>query len=140
MQTRGIDHIAIAVHKIDDCLPLYRDVLGMTLHEIEDVPDQKVNTAVLLSGDSRVELLEPTADDSPITKFLATRGPGLHHIALKVDDIADAIADCEKAGLRMIDTAPRPGAGGCSIAFIHPKSTGGVLVELTQRMPPASRP
>ena len=130
---RHIDHIAIAVHSIQDSLTLYRDTLGMRLQDIEDVPDQKVKTAVLKSGDDRIELVEPTAPDSPVSKFLAARGGGIHHVAVRVPDLEAAIADCLAKGLRMIDTAPRPGAGRARIAFIHPKSTGGVLIELTER-------
>jgi methylmalonyl-CoA/ethylmalonyl-CoA epimerase len=128
-----IDHLGIAVHSIDAALPLYTRMLGLTLHEIEEVPDQKVRTAVFPVGESRIELLEPTDPESPVAKFLAKRGEGIHHVALGVPDVAAALARLKAEGAQLIDESPRRGAGGAMIAFVHPKSTGGVLLELCQR-------
>ncbi|MOA52332.1 Glyoxalase/Bleomycin resistance protein/Dioxygenase superfamily protein [compost metagenome] len=108
-------------------------MLGLELHEIEEVEDQKVRTAVFPVGESRIELLEPTSPDSPVAKFLEKRGEGIHHVALGVQDVAAALARLKAEGARLIDEAPRKGAGGAMIAFVHPKSTGGVLLELCQR-------
>lgn len=128
-----IDHLGIAVRSIEASLPLYTGMLGLSLHEIEEVEDQKVRTAVFPVGESRIELLEPTSPDSPVAKFLEKRGEGMHHVALSVPDVAAALAKLKAEGARLIDEAPRRGAGGALIAFVHPKSTGGVLLELCQR-------
>jgi len=127
-----IDHIGIATDGIDQAASFYRDSLGLSIEEIEEVPSQKVRVAMLPVGESRIELLEPTSEDSPISKFLAKRGPGIHHIAVQVDDIEAALRDLKARGARLIDEQPRTGAGGCLVAFIHPSSTGGVLLELVQ--------
>ena len=127
-----IDHIGIATDGIDQAASFYRDSLGLSIEEIEEVPSQKVRVAMLPVGESRIELLEPTSEDSPISKFLAKRGPGIHHIAVQVDDIEAALRDLKAKGARLIDEQPRTGAGGCLVAFIHPSSTGGVLLELVQ--------
>jgi methylmalonyl-CoA/ethylmalonyl-CoA epimerase len=127
-----IDHLGIAVRSLDESMRLYRDVLGLRAGGTEKIPDQKVRVAFFPIGDTRIELLEPTADDSPIAKFLARKGPGLHHIAYRVDDLAAALAQLKAAGVRMIDEAPRDGAHGMKIAFAHPQSTDGVLVEFCQ--------
>jgi methylmalonyl-CoA/ethylmalonyl-CoA epimerase len=111
---------------------VYRDALGLSIAETEEVASQKVRVAMLPVGESRIELLEPTTDDSPISKFLARRGPGVHHVAFNVPDIRAALADLKAKGTRLIDEEPRPGAGGCLVAFIHPSSTGGVLIELVE--------
>lgn len=132
-QIGKIDHLGIAVHSIEAAMPLYTGMLGLELHEIEEVEDQKVRTAVFPVGESRIELLEPTSPDSPVAKFLEKRGEGIHHVALAVQDVAAALAKLKAEGARLIDEAPRKGAGGAMIAFIHPKSTGGVLLELCQR-------
>ncbi len=132
-QIGKIDHLGIAVRSIDAALPLYAGMLGLKLHEIEDVPDQGVRTAVFALGESRIELLEPTTPDSPVAKFLEKRGEGIHHVALGVDDVVMALARLKAEGVRLIDETPRKGAGGAMIAFVHPKSTGGVLLELCQR-------
>lgn len=129
----GIDHIGIAVKSLEDRIPFYRDVLAMGEPEIEEVPEQKVRTAIFHTNHGRVELLEPTADDSPIAKFLERNGEGIHHLALGTADITGAITAVNSANLRMIDSSPRGGAGGAKIAFAHPKSTGGVLLEFCQR-------
>ena len=132
-QIGKIDHLGIAVRSIEAAMPLYTGMLGLELHEIEEVEDQKVRTAVFPVGESRIELLEPTSPDSPVAKFLEKRGEGIHHVALGVQDVASALAKLKAEGARLIDEAPRRGAGGAMIAFIHPKSTGGVLLELCQR-------
>jgi len=127
-----IDHIGIATNSIDEMAAVYCDALGMTVAETEEVASQKVRVAMLPIGESRIELLEATSDDSPISKFLAKRGPGVHHVAFNVPDIRAALAELKTKGARLIDEEPRTGAGGCLVAFIHPSSTGGVLIELVE--------
>ena len=127
-----IDHIGIATNGIEDAASIYRDALGVYVTETEEVPGQKVRVAMLPIGESRIELLEATSADSPISKFLAKRGPGIHHLALRVDDIRATLADLKSKGARLIDEEPRAGAGGCLVAFVHPSSTGGVLIELVE--------
>lgn len=133
----GIDHVAIAVHSVDETLPTYTDLLGFECVAIEVVPDQKVRVAVLQKGAHKVELVEPSSPDSPITGFLEKRGPGLHHVCLDVSDLKGTLAKMKAAGARLIDEEPRPGAHGREIAFVHPKATGGVLIELSQPAQPA---
>jgi len=128
-----IDHLGIATNGINEAASIYRDAFGLTVVDIEEVPPQKVRVAMLPIGDSRIELLEGTSPDSPISKFLAKRGPGVHHLALRVTDIRAALTDLKAKGTRLIDEEPRIGAGGCLVAFIHPSSTGGVLIELVER-------
>lgn len=127
-----INHIGIAVQSLDATLPFYRDVLRMSFAGIEEVAEQKVRVAMLGVGESKIELLEPTSTDSPIAKFLEKNGQGIHHIAYEVADIDTAIASLLADGARMIDEKPRNGAHGTKIAFIHPKSSNGVLTELCQ--------
>lgn len=131
----ALNHVAIAVRSIDAAAPFYTEVLGMRpLGEREFVADQKVNVLVLMAGadnPQRIELVEPVGDDSPIAKFVAKR-EGLHHLAYEVRDVAAVLADLKARGLRLIDEAPRPGAHGTTIAFLHPASTGGVLTEIVQ--------
>src|SRR5713226_921845 len=127
-----INHLGIATNGIDEALKFWSDALGLENVHTEIVEDQKVRVAMLPLGESRIELLEPTSDDSPISKFLEKRGPGIHHIAVRVDDIRAALADFRQKGARLIDEEPRTGAGGCLVAFVHPSSTGGVLLELVQ--------
>lgn len=127
-----IDHIGIATNGIEEVAAAYRDALGIQVTETEEVSGQKVRVAMLPIGESRIELLEATSADSPISKFLAKRGPGIHHIALRVEDIRARLADLKSKGARLIDEEPRAGAGGCLVAFIHPSSTGGVLIELVE--------
>lgn len=127
-----INHIGIAVKSLDDTIPFYRDNLGMVLAGIEEVAEQKVRVAMLQVGESMIELLEPTSEESPVAKFIEKNGSCIHHIAYEVDDIEKAIASLLADGARMIDEKPRQGAHGTSIAFIHPKSSGGVLTELCQ--------
>lgn len=125
-----INHIGVAVNSIEEALPFYRDSLGMVLKGTEEVPSQKVKVAFLAVGESKIELLEPTSSDSPVAKFLEKNGPGVHHIAYSVPDIEEAIAKLRAGGVRMIDETPREGAHGARIAFLHPKSSGGVLTEI----------
>jgi methylmalonyl-CoA/ethylmalonyl-CoA epimerase len=127
-----IDHIGIATNGIDDAARFYLESLGLQIEHVEEVASQKVRVAMLPLGESRVELLEPTSDDSPISRFLAKRGPGIHHLAIRVEDIRSSLAELKEKGARLIDEQPRPGAGGCLVAFIHPSSTGGVLLELVE--------
>ena len=130
--TEKINHIGIAVKNLEDSIPLYRDQLGMEFEGTEEVAEQKVKVAFLKIGESRIELLEPTADDSPIAKFLEKNGEGIHHMAYEVTDIEAALADLKEKGVRLIDEQPRHCAHGSLIAFLHPKATGGVLTEICQ--------
>jgi methylmalonyl-CoA/ethylmalonyl-CoA epimerase len=127
-----IDHIGIATLGIDEAANFWRSALGLSVIEIEEVADQKVRVAMLSIGESRIELLEATSEDSPISKFIEKRGPGIHHLAVNVDNIQSALAQLKQNGARLIDTEPRRGAGGCLVAFVHPSSMGGVLLELVQ--------
>jgi methylmalonyl-CoA epimerase len=127
-----IDHLGIATKNIDDALKFWQGALGLEHVHTETVENQKVRVAMLPLGESRIELLEPTSDDSPISRFLEKRGGGIHHIAVEVDDIVAALKKLEDAGLRLIDEAPRIGAENCLVAFVHPSSTNGVLLELVQ--------
>lgn len=128
-----LDHLGIATHDIEEALGFWSDALGLVVEGSEVVADQKVRVAMLPVGDSRIELLEPTAEDSPISAFLEKRGPGIHHIAVEVEDIHAALDALKSEGARLIDEEPRTGAEGSLIAFVHPKSANGVLLELTQR-------
>ncbi len=127
-----INHLGIATNGIDEALKFWSDALGLENVHTEVVEDQKVRVAMLPIGESRIELLEPTSEDSPIAKFLEKRGGGIHHIAIEVDDIVVAIAQMKEKGAILIDETPRIGAEGCLVAFVHPKSSGGVLLELVQ--------
>ena len=127
-----IDHLGLAVYSIDRASRFYRDVLGLEPSEPEEVADQKVRIVCFQIGEVRIELLEPTADDSPIAKFLKRNGPGLHHVAYRVGDLSATLRSLASAGVRLIDETPRDGAHGMKIAFIHPESTSGVLTELCQ--------
>jgi len=127
-----IDHIGIATRAIDETARFWCEALGLDLAEAEEVVEQKVRVAMLSIGESRIELLEATSDDSPISKFLERRGPGIHHVAVRVEDIRETLAELKQKGARLIDAEPRMGAGGCLVAFVHPSSTGGVLLELVQ--------
>ena len=129
---RGLHHVAIAVESLAAARASYENVLGMSALPVEFVPDQKVNVLVLFTGGQRIELVEPAMPDSPVSKFLATRGPGIHHVAWRVDDLVGAIAELKRNGLRLIDDAPRPGSHNTKVAFVHPKATGGVLMELVE--------
>jgi methylmalonyl-CoA/ethylmalonyl-CoA epimerase len=127
-----IEHIGIATRAIDEAIGFWRDALGLEVVETEEVSEQKVRVAMLPVGESRVELLEPTSADSPVAKFLEKRGPGVHHIAVRVDDIRSVLARLKERGARLIDDEPRVGAGGSLVAFVHPSSTNGVLLELVE--------
>ena len=127
-----IDHLGIATKGIDEALSFWSDALGLENVHTEVVEDQKVRVAMLPLGESRIELLEPTSDDSPISKFLEKRGGGIHHIAVQVDDIESSLKRLKGKGMRLIDESPRVGAEGCLVAFVHPSSANGVLLELVQ--------
>ncbi|HEX4999529.1 MAG TPA: methylmalonyl-CoA epimerase [Terriglobia bacterium] len=129
-----IDHIGIAVRSLEEALKLYRDVMGMAVSGYDDVADQGVRVAMLPAGDSRIELLEPLGDNSPIEKFMARRGEGIHHIAISVDNIENALARLKAAGVRLIDETPKQGAHGSRIAFVHPSANHGVLLELVEHV------
>ena len=132
MEARPLDHVGIAVHSLDDSLPRFESITGGTGYGRETVEQQGVEVVFLGTGDGRLELLAPTRDDSGVAKFLAKRGPGMHHLCYRVPDIAAELERYRTAGAQLIDESPRPGAAGHLVAFIHPKSTGGVLVELLQ--------
>ncbi len=127
-----INHLGIATKGIDEALKFWSDALGLENIHTEIVEDQKVRVAMLPVGESRIELLEPTSDDSPISKFLEKRGGGIHHIAVEVDNIRATLLQLKSKGMRLIDENPRIGAEGCLVAFVHPSSSGGVLLELVQ--------
>jgi methylmalonyl-CoA/ethylmalonyl-CoA epimerase len=133
MKILKVDHIGIAVKSLDETLKFYQEMLGLELHGTEVVEEQKVKVAFLPVGDTEVELLESTDPEGPIAKFIDKKGEGIQHIAFKVPNIEEAIAELMAKGVKMIDEKPRYGAGGAKIAFCHPKSTNGVLVELSER-------
>jgi len=130
--TGKINHIGIAVADLESAIPFYRDILGMEFEGAEEVPEQKVRVGFFRIGESRIELLEPTSDDSPVAKFLAKNGQGVHHIAYEVPDLPAALSVLRERGVRLIDEQPRQGAHGTRIAFLHPKASEGVLTELCQ--------
>lgn len=133
MKISKIEHLGIAVKSIEAALPYYEQVLGFECYNIETVEEQKVRTAFLKVGETKIELLEATSPDSTIAKFIENRGEGIHHIAYAVEDgVANALAECEHKEVRTIDKAPRGGAEGLQIAFLHPKATQGVLTELCE--------
>ena len=133
MKISRIEHLGIAVQNIAEVLPYYTDILGLEFYKEEVVEDQKVKTAFLKVGEVKIELLEPTCPESTIQKFLDNGGRGIHHVAFKVEDgVTEALAQCEANGIRLIDKAPRSGADGLKIAFLHPKSTCGILTELCE--------
>jgi methylmalonyl-CoA/ethylmalonyl-CoA epimerase len=127
-----IEHIGIATRSLDDSLGFWRDALGLEVTHTEVVEEQGVRVAMLPVGEPRIELLEPTSDDSPIGKFLEKRGAGIHHIAVRVDDIRATLAQLKEKGARLIDESPRVGANDCLVAFVHPATAGGVLLELVE--------
>ena len=130
---KKVDHIGIAVKSIEKALPFYTDVLNLPLIGTEEVDTQKVKVAFLQAGSTKLELLEPTSEESAIAKFIEKRGEGIHHVALGVDSIEERIREMKEKGIRMIDEQPRAGAGGANIAFMHPKSTSGILFELCEK-------
>ncbi len=127
-----IDHVGVAVPDIDSALALYRDALGMVLVHRETVTEQGVEAVLLDVGDGHIELLQPLGEDTPVGKFLARKGPGLHHVAYRVEDVERALERLAAAGMRLIDETPRNGIRGSRVAFLHPASTGGVLTEIVQ--------
>lgn len=127
-----IDHVGLAVEDLDSSLALYRDLFKLDVAHREVVEQQGVEAVLLDVGENHVELLAPLGPDTPVGKFLANRGPGLHHVAYQVDDIDATLAALEEAGLRLIDSQPRTGIGASRVAFVHPKATGGVLIEIVQ--------
>jgi methylmalonyl-CoA/ethylmalonyl-CoA epimerase len=127
-----LDHVAVAVPDLEEAAKAYVEGLGIALGGVEVVEDQGAKVGFFDVGGPRIELVQPTGPDTPLAKFLEKRGPGLHHIALKVDDIAAALERLKGAGVRLIDEEPREGAGGKKVAFIHPKAMGGLLLELVQ--------
>ena len=130
MKPTHIEHIGIAVRDLREAVAAYEALLGTRCYAVEEVADQKVRTAFFKIGETKIELLESTSPDGPIGKFLEKRGEGIHHIAFAVEDVAAALKEAGERGLRVINAEPRPGAEGLSIAFLHPKSTFGVLTEL----------
>ncbi len=133
MKPTVIDHIGIAVKSIDESLKFWEDTLGIKCHGVEEVAEQKVKTAFLPVEDTEIELLEGTSEESPVAKFIAAKGEGIHHIAIRVDNLEEALAELKAKGVRLIDEKPRCGAGGAKIAFLHPTATGGILLELSER-------
>ena len=133
MKILKIDHLGIAVNSIEGGKNLWMDALGLSFEGTETVEEQKVTTAFFPVGESEVELLESTSTDGPVAKFLEKKGPGVHHVAFRVENIEAALAELKEKGIRLIDETPRKGAGGAKIAFLHPKATNGVLVELCER-------
>ncbi|MBF2054583.1 MAG: methylmalonyl-CoA epimerase [Candidatus Sericytochromatia bacterium] len=129
-----MDHIGVAVENLQASLKLYQ-LLGLNVLKTETVPTEQVNVAFLDTGECHLELLEPSSDESPIAKFLVKRGPGIHHICLKVENLPELLQELDAAGVQLIDKAPRPGANNKRVAFIHPKATGGVLLELSEDQP-----
>lgn len=131
--TTGLDHLGVAVPSLEDAVPLYRDLLGLPFLYEDEVATDGVKVAVFDLGKGHLELLEPTNENSPIAKFIEKRGPGLHHVALRATDCGAALNALKDVGVRLIDEQPRIGAGGAHIGFVHPKATGGILLELCQR-------
>jgi methylmalonyl-CoA/ethylmalonyl-CoA epimerase len=127
-----VDHIGIATRQIDEALGLWRDALGLQVDSTEEVTEQGVRVVMLSIGESHIELLEPLSQDSPVGKFLDKRGPGIHHLAVRVKDIRASLARLKEKGTRLIDESPRTGTGGCLVAFVHPSAANGVLLELVQ--------
>ena len=132
METK-IQHLGVAVSSIDEAIGFWRDALGLELTDVEVVVDQGVRVAMLPIGESRIELLEATGEETPVGKFITKRGPGIHHLCVEVNDINAKLAELKAQGVRLIDEQARTGAGGALVAFVHPSSTGGVLIELTQK-------
>ena len=130
MTIKKINHVAIVVPDIDAALAFWRDALGMELSHVKEVPEQETQVAFLPAGDSEVELVQPTTETSGMARYMEKRGPGMHHVCLEVDDIEAMLAQLKAKGVQLINEEPTVGAGGRKIAFIHPKSAGGVLVEL----------
>ena len=135
MNLTHIEHLGIAVKSLEEAIPYYENVLGLKCYAIEEVADQKVKTAFFKIGQTKLELLEPTSPESTIAAFIEKRGEGIHHLAFATDDVAACLSEAEEKGVRLIDKAPRPGAEQMMIAFVHPKSTKGVLTEFCMKKP-----
>jgi len=133
MKVLKVDHVGVAVPDLEEALKFYEGLLGLASEGVEEVTGQKVKVAFLPCGDSEIELLQSTDPEGPIARFIGKKGAGIHHMALRVDDIEAALAELKEAGVKLIDEKPRYGAGGAKIAFIHPKAAGGVLLELSER-------
>ena len=133
MKPTHIEHIGIAVKSLEQAIPFYEKVFGLECYAVEEVADQRVKTAFFKVGQTKIELLESTDPEGPIGKFIEKKGEGIQHLAFRVDNLEAALASLKEQGVRMIDEKPRYGAGGASIAFVHPKATGSVLVELSER-------
>jgi methylmalonyl-CoA/ethylmalonyl-CoA epimerase len=136
MKPTVVDHIGIAVKSIEESLKFWEQTMGIKCEGVEEVAEQKVKTAFLPIKDTEIELLEGTGEDSPVSKFIEKKGQGIHHLALRVDNLEEALEELKEKGVRLIDEKPRKGAGGCKIAFVHPKTTGGILLELSERTTP----
>lgn len=132
MKATHIEHLGIAVANLEESIKYYEEVLGLTCYKLEEVADQKVKTAFFKIGDTKIELLESTSPDGPIGKFIEKKGQGIHHIAFAVEHIEDALSEVKAKGVQLIDETPRKGAEGLHIAFLHPKSTNGVLTEFCE--------
>ena len=133
MKVSHIEHLGIAVNSLEEAIPYWENVLGLKCYAIEEVADQKVKTAFFMLGQTKIELLEPTCEESTIAKFIENKGVGIHHMALAVENIEEQLADAAEKGLRLIDATPRKGADDMTIAFLHPKSTQGILTELCEK-------
>lgn len=132
MKANFIEHIGIAVNNLDEAIAFYTNLLGTGCYKIEEVEDQKVKTAFFMVGQTKIELLASTDPDGPVGRFISKKGEGIHHIAFAVDDISERLVDAASSGIELIDVKPRKGADGLNIAFLHPRSTGGVLIELCE--------
>ncbi len=130
MKPTHIEHLGIAVKSLETAIPMWEKMLGTKCYNIEEVAEQKVRTAFFKVGDTKIELLEGTSEESPVTKFIEKKGEGVHHLAFAVENLQESLNEAEEAGIQLIDKTPRKGAEGLNIAFLHPKSTGGVLTEL----------
>ncbi len=133
MKVSHIEHLGVAVKSLEESIPYWEGVLGLKCYAIEEVADQKVKTAFFMLGQTKIELLEPTSPDSTIAKYIENKGVGIHHMALACENIEEQLADAEQLGIRLIDKTPRKGAEGLTIAFLHPKSTQGILTELCEK-------
>jgi methylmalonyl-CoA/ethylmalonyl-CoA epimerase len=132
MEIKKIEHIGIAVKNLEDSIKFYEEILGLKCYSVEEIKDQNVKTAFFMVGQTKIELLESTKENSAIAKFIDKKGEGIHHIAFEIDDLSGGLKEIEKKGISLIDKNPRRGAEGLNIAFLHPASSGGVLVELCQ--------
>jgi len=132
MKPSHIEHIGLAVKNLENSIDFYEKLFGLKCYKIEDVPEQKVRTAFLMVGETKIELLESTDPEGPVGKFIENRGEGVHHIAFAVKDLEGQLVKAEQSGVRLIDNKPRKGADGLDIAFLHPKSTAGVLIEICE--------